>query len=227
MWSTAGFVLSYIKYGDNDAVLHAFTKENGYESFFLKGIYSYRNPKKIFLQPLNELIFFCRQNDGTSLRQVTKIEPVKIPEDIGIRANAAIFFISEFLSQILKNEDKQPKIYAAIQKLVTEISHKNYSADLFFLMEILKISGLAPLLSHGEYLNPESGIFSNDPADKYFTKEISALWKKILDEEENQHITIEPTFRTGMLNSILKYYQWHYPNFRTPKSLDILRQIWD
>ena len=49
------FLLSYTKYGDHDAVLHCFCRENGFESFFAKGIYAPKNKKKAFLFPLNEL----------------------------------------------------------------------------------------------------------------------------------------------------------------------------
>jgi DNA repair protein RecO (recombination protein O) len=49
------FLLSYLKYGDNDAFLHCFSAEEGYQSFFVKGIYSAKNKKKPYLFPLNLL----------------------------------------------------------------------------------------------------------------------------------------------------------------------------
>lgn len=52
------FLLSYTKYGDHDAVLHCFCRENGFESFFAKGIYAPKNKKKAFLFPLNELLVY-------------------------------------------------------------------------------------------------------------------------------------------------------------------------
>ena len=52
------FLLSYTKYGDHDAVLHCFCRENGFESFFAKGIYATKNKKKAFLFPLNELLVY-------------------------------------------------------------------------------------------------------------------------------------------------------------------------
>jgi DNA repair protein RecO (recombination protein O) len=57
MNSQNGFLLSFIKYGENDAVLHCFTEEEGFQSYFLKGIYSKKNKKKALLQPLNKLNF--------------------------------------------------------------------------------------------------------------------------------------------------------------------------
>ena len=44
-----GILLSYIKYGDNDAILHCFTENAGFQSFFMRGIYSPKNKKKAYL----------------------------------------------------------------------------------------------------------------------------------------------------------------------------------
>ncbi|WP_308005690.1 recombination protein O N-terminal domain-containing protein, partial [uncultured Chryseobacterium sp.] len=55
MNSQNGFLLSYIKYGENDAVLHCFTEEDGFQSYFLKGIYAKKNKKKALLLPLSKL----------------------------------------------------------------------------------------------------------------------------------------------------------------------------
>ncbi|MGS0748846.1 recombination protein O N-terminal domain-containing protein [Halpernia sp. GG3] len=40
MTKKKGFLLSYLKYGDNDAILHCFTNDEGFESFYIRGIYA-------------------------------------------------------------------------------------------------------------------------------------------------------------------------------------------
>ena len=46
-----GILLSYIKYGDNDAILHCFTENAGFQSFFMRGIYSPKTRKRPILLP--------------------------------------------------------------------------------------------------------------------------------------------------------------------------------
>ena len=61
----SAFLLSYFKYGENDAVLHCFTLENGFQSFFLKGVYSAKNKKKAYLAPLTYTIIATVGVGGT------------------------------------------------------------------------------------------------------------------------------------------------------------------
>ena len=58
------FLLSYTKYGDHDAVLHCFCRENGFASFFAKGIYAPKNKKKAFRS--------LKNRDGLSIEERPK-----------------------------------------------------------------------------------------------------------------------------------------------------------
>ncbi len=48
MNSQTGFFTLFIKYGENDAILHCFTEEEGFQTYFLRGIYSQKNKRKLF-----------------------------------------------------------------------------------------------------------------------------------------------------------------------------------
>ena len=74
MQTFSGFLLSSIKYGDNDAVVHCFTKEIGFETFFVKGLYAKKNKKKPYLFPLNELFFTVSQSRSGNMQSIQKIE---------------------------------------------------------------------------------------------------------------------------------------------------------
>ena len=73
------FLLSYVRYGDNDAVLHCFSKEAGFQSFFAKGLYSARNKKKAYLFPLNHInIMVAPKRIASGIPNVSKIEMLSI-----------------------------------------------------------------------------------------------------------------------------------------------------
>lgn len=228
MKSQTGFLLSFIKYGENDAVLHCFTEEDGFQTYFLKGIYSKRNKKKALLLPLNKLSFTVNPVKGNGIQSISRfelIENIDIYNDI--RVNTVIFFISDFLNQILKHENKNLSIFSGIDTFIAELSNRNYQCHLLFLVNILKIQGVAPLVGGGDYLDPETGTFSLHPSHQIFTEEISIVWKNALSTEDLYLIKIPALLRKNFLDSLLVYYHYHITEFRIPASLEVIQQIFE
>ena len=85
-----GILLSYIKYGDNDAILHCFTENAGFQSFFMRGIYSPKNKKKAYLTPMTELYFTISDfHKKYNIQTISKIEKVKTLENYEYKGFAA------------------------------------------------------------------------------------------------------------------------------------------
>ncbi|SUX46443.1 DNA repair protein RecO [Chryseobacterium indoltheticum] len=224
----SGFLLSYIKYGENDAVLHCFTEEDGFQTYFLKGIYSKKNKKKAFLLPLNKLNFSISAGKSSGIQTVSRFEIAEINDVYtDIKANTVIFFIADFLNQILRNENKNQIIFHTIDEFILELSRQNYRSHLILLIKILKIQGVAPLLGEGNYLDPETGTFSDVGTHHFFDSENSLLWKLILSAEDPYEIKIPQVFRKKFLDSLLIYYHYHITDFKTPNSLEIIQQIFE
>ncbi|SIT12550.1 DNA replication and repair protein RecO [Chryseobacterium ureilyticum] len=228
MNSQQGFLLSFIKYGENDAVLHCFTEEDGFQSYFLKGIYSKRNKKKAFLQPLNKLSFTINPARGNGIPSISKFELVK-DNDVytDIKVNTVIFFISDFLNQILKFENKNPRIFFSIERFINELENKNYQCHLLFLIAILKVQGVAPLVGEGNFLDPETGTFSITSTHQLFGENISAIWKDVLCSENFYSVKIHSSLRKDFLDSLLIYYHYHITDFKNPTSLEVIQQIFE
>jgi len=220
-----GFLLSYVRYGDQDAILHCFTKELGYCSFFAKGIYSSKNKKKAYLFPLNEIIISTNAHPkGGGIIGVSKIESTHNKDlYLDVKINAIIFFAADFLNQILKNEQSQPSLYAAILSFIDAVEIGNMQAHIGLLCTILKIQGWAPLVSENAYLDPESGVFTNNEKHYLFDKEVSELWKIALSHSNVYEIKLTRKQRQLFLDSILVYFHYHFIDFKTPKSLDVIQ----
>lgn len=224
----SGFLLSYIKYGENDAVLHCFTEEDGFQTYFLKGIYSKKNKKKAFLLPLNKLNFSVSAGKSSGIQTVSRFEIIEVNDVYtDVKANTVIFFIADFLNQILRNENKNQIIFHTIDEFILELSRQNYRSHLILLIKILKIQGVAPLLGEGNYLDPETGTFSNVGTHHFFDSENSLLWKLILSAEDPYEIKIPQVLRKKFLDSLLIYYHYHITDFKTPNSLEIIQQIFE
>lgn len=229
MNSQNGFLLSFIKYGENDAILHCFTEEEGFQTYFLKGIYTRKNKKKAFLLPLNKLNFSIRVGGRSgSMQTISNLEILNL-HDIytDIKANTVVFFISDFLNQILRNENKNPMVFYVINEFIDQLNNKNYQSHLIFLIKILKIQGVAPLLDEENFLDPETGTFSPFSSHLLFDEEISLFWKSILSSPNPYDNKIPSSKRKGFLDSILVYYHYHISDFKTPNSLEIIQQIFE
>jgi len=144
-----------------------------------------------------------------------------------IKANTVIVFIADFLNQILRNEHRNPSISHAIDEFIDELNRRNYRSHLIFLIKFLKIQGFAPLLSEGNYLDPETGTFSPSGTHHLFDSENSLLWKTILSAQNPYEIKIPSALRKNFLDSLLVYYHYHISDFKTPNSLEIIQQIFE
>lgn len=224
----SGFLLSYFKYGENDAVLHCFTLENGFQSFFLKGVYSAKNKKKAYLAPLNELLITVVDKKKISdLHLVSKIECLDdILPEYNVKVSSLAFFVSDFLHQVLRNEQANTLLYQEIKEMKLLISDGDTSAHYTFLIRLLKIFGISPLLQDGNFLNIEKAEFQKFSEENGPNDEVSLIWRKVLEEKFTPQ-KIKKESRKILLDSIIFYYKIHFPDFHTPKSLAILTQVFE
>lgn len=220
-----GFLLSYIKYGDQDAIIHCYTLEQGYKSFFVRGIYSSKNKKKPYLQPLNEINLKIKTKSSSEILEVTSLDAIKVPEYDNFKSTSIIFFISEFLNIILREELEHESIYLEIKNLIINIENRNFSSHFVFMIRMLKILGIAPLINDSEYLDAEKGQFSDQCVNKLNDLFISEIWKNIITKQNPYHIKIQNSLSSNLLDSILFYYSCHFSGFKKPKSLEIIRQM--
>lgn len=223
------FLLSYLKYADNDAILHCFSKESGFQTYFVKGIYAPKNKKKAYLFPLNQINITLSPKKGFSAMQTaTKIEKGELNFDFeDVKTNTILFFVSDFLHQILREETQFNAIYSEIEIFVEELFAKNYNAYIAFIFTVLKSQGISPLMSSGTYLNAETGHFIDVQNHHLFDEEISKMWKNYLSESNPYIVQLNRHARNRMLDSLLLYYQIHFTGFYEPKSLSIIEQIFD
>ena len=219
------FLLSYTKYGDHDAVLHCFCRENGFESFFAKGIYAPRNKKKAFLFPLNELLLYT-SDKKKNIQNVLKIEQ-KNTESFSsdVRKSSILFFISDLLNQVLRNENQNVGIYSEISVFLSQLQIDNFQSHLIFIFRLLKQQGLQPLFSDKTYLNPETGNFEDVEVHHFFNKTISNIWKDLITTQDPYSIKLSRMEKQNFLDSVLTYFHYHFTDFREPRSLEIIKEI--
>lgn len=229
MNSEKGFIIHYLKYGENDVIAHCFTENSGFKAFFLKNILGKNSKKKAFLLPFCELDFQLNsKNKNASIQSILKLELVEA-KDIytDIKSNTIVFFVSDILNQLLRNEYQNTKIYQEINVFLEALQLNNYQAHLIFLVQILKIQGVAPLLQENSFLNPESGTFEATITHHLFNYETSNIWRKILTDQNPYHIELTHSERKAFLDSLLVYFHYHISDFKNPISLEVIQEIFE
>jgi len=223
-----GFLLSYIRYGDHDAILNCFTESHGYFSFFAKGIYAPSNKKKAYLFPLNEVEITVNSIKNGQIVKASKIELLKsYYDEKSLNMNCILMFSSDFLHQVLRNENENHSLYSEIDLFLNALRLGNMTAHSTLVFNILRHNGLHPLDSNLPFLNPQSGNFENQESNALFDEKISEIWKKYIKTVENYTIHIPRAERNLFIESLMMYYSFHFDHFRTPDSLDILKQIFE
>lgn len=218
-------LLGITKYGDYDAILHCYGKEEGFTTYFYKNVF--KTKKRAFLQPLIELSIEVQPSKG-DLERISKIEinsHAAIEWDI--KKNSIIFFVAELLQKILREEPQNTTLYQEILKFKDELYNDKHYAHLTLMVLILEQLGVAPLTASQPFLNPETAHFEDLQSSSHFDETITSLWRDILNSEEPYHIDIKGNFRKPFLESLLLYYSYHVNHFKIPQSLEILKQIFE
>lgn len=229
MQTRCGFLISMIKYAESDMILNCYTKENGYESFFVKGVYNKKNKKKPYLSLLNELVFeFSPQQKYGSMPQVTKIDTnEKLILNENLKIQSILFFIAEFLSILIRQEVANEVFYHQILEFKKQLYLEKYDCHLIFIFIFLRYSGALPSGGGGDYLNPEQGIFTSDLSHKDFDREVSFFWKKMIFSPSPYQEKIPSLVRKKILQSLMTYCKIHLPEFKPMQSLEVLKVIFD
>lgn len=228
MLTETGFLLSYIKYGDHDAVVHVYTREGGYRSCFIRGIFSPKSRKRPYLFPLRELCLTASARQRSGLLSISKLE---LCDDrnlvFNVKAGAVLFFVADILNQLLKNDEANQRFYEEIAAFLDQLENGNYSSHFVFMFKVLSSAGILPLLSSGRFLDPESGQYGAEMSHQLFDADMSDIFRNVIDHHSPYELRFDSSQKAKMLDALMLYFALHIPDFKIPKSLEVVQQIFD
>lgn len=234
--SSKAVVISALKYSDSSLIVKCFTESDGLKSYLLKGILAAKKSKlkAAYFQPLSLLeIVASHKNKGTleSLREVRISFPFQTIH-LDIKKNAIAFFISEILATTITEEEGNPELFsyveAAVQWLDTHSDVANF--PLIFLLQLSKFLGFYPDdtasslacfdLQEGEFVSKPS---LNPVISGYQIELFKVLLSTRLDTPET--LKASRLERKELLRQLLLYFDLHVQGFRTPRSLEVLQEV--
>ncbi|MEG0187091.1 DNA repair protein RecO [Algoriella sp.] len=232
---TKAIVLSSLKYGETSLIIRCFTQEFGLKSFIAKGVFSKKKRNTSLYFPLSEIdlsfqpksneqqLVFLKSAQASYYYESLHFHPIK---------SAIVFFLAEILNLVLKEESSNQEVYFYIEHSLKEFDQKKEDfADfhLIFLLQLSHFLGFYPNLEQdGNLFDLENGFFSNSNSSINMLKAgETVLFKKLLELSftEDSKNTFNQPQRSLLLEILVKYYQIHTTNFKKPKSLQVLHEL--
>ena len=167
------------------------------------------------------------------LQQVHLLYPyTSIPFDL--RKKAVVFFLAEIFHQVVKEEQQEanPSLFDFFQKRMLWLD-ENDTIGGFHLKTVLDLSlfmGFDPNVSDRDapYFDLESGCMSRyRPKANFIEGRLKNLWVEILGMKFDTvaEINVSREEKAALLEYAIKYFKLHLQQFKSPKSTEILNEL--
>lgn len=233
---THAIVLSKIKYRDHDVIVKCYTKNRGIASYLLRGVLkSKKGTTQIaYFQPLSQLEIEenYRANQSLQFIKDVKLSVPYVSMHTNVFKASIVMFLSEVLSATLKEEEANPTLYEFLETTLQWLDHELDFANfhLLFLLELTKHLGFYPETTQMDlpYFNLRSGSFELRAHAPYTVSgENLEFIKQLLSNKFDtlNSIKLHSKQRQSLLNLLLLYFDLHLSDFKKPKSLQVLNQV--
>ena len=229
-------VLSKLKYGDNDLIVKAYTRQSGIVSYILKGVLKQgkRKLKASNFQLLSQLNIELNYKPNRQLQNIKEVQQSYFYKTLHtnvFKASIAMF-LSEILSSVIKEEESNESLFDFLTTSFQWLDHEDDFANfhLLFLVNLTKYLGCYPDTSNikAPFFNMSKGVFSNDENDIYTISDNNlTILKQLLGTnfEDINSIQLNAKQRQSFLNMLLLYFELHLGDFKKPKSLEVFKQV--
>ncbi len=237
--TTNAIVLSKLRFKDNDLIVKCYTQQQGIISYLLKGVFASKksNKKVAYFQLLSQLQLETDYKSSRSLHYIKDIKTHFLYTTLhtNILKSAIVMFLADVLAHALQEEEQNDGLYSYLQTTLQWLDANSSFSNfhLLFLLELTKYLGFYPDKSQIEtasYFNLVDGEFQHENRSKYsVSSENLTLLKQLLGTtfDELNSIKINAKQRQSFLALILVYFELHLGNFKKPKSLQILNDVFN
>ncbi|MFV0540432.1 MAG: DNA repair protein RecO [Aestuariibaculum sp.] len=232
---TKAIVLSKLKYRDNDLIVRCYTQQKGILSFMVRGIFKSKKStaKSAYFQPLSQLYLIVDYKENHSLQSIKETKPAMVYSSLhtNVIKASVVMFLSEVLTYVLKEEEANAILYSYLETTLSWFDEQNNFANfhLLFLLNLTKYLGFYPDIKHIDYpyFNLTDGKFSLYKST-VSTQDV-VLLKQLLNSKFDglSELKIHSKQRKSFLSILLTYYGLHLGDFKKPKSLTVLNQVFN
>jgi DNA repair protein RecO (recombination protein O) len=235
--STKAIVIHSLKYSDTSLIVKLFTEKEGIKSYLLKGVLNKKSNIKIaFFQPLNLLEIVANHNNKGALNIIKELQSdyhfQSIPTNIV--KQSMLLFLAEVLNSTLIEDGAHESLFEYLKTALIWLDSNEKSANfhLLFLLNLTKYLGFYPETSqyNAPIFDLEEGKFSfQSDARLVLINNDLLLFKSLLGTnfDNIEQLKLNAEKRHQMLNILIQYFELHISGFKKPKSLSILKSIFE
>jgi DNA repair protein RecO (recombination protein O) len=234
---TKAIVLTSIKYGEADLIVKCLTEE-GIKSYLIRSIFRSRSKKlKIgYFQALSQLEISAYHNKQGNLNKISEARASYLYQSLAtnIYKQSIALFLAEVLTYALKEEEQNQVqfsfIESSLQWLDQHDSFTNF--HLVFMIKLTKYLGFYPDAENdgAVYFDLEEGTFkSMKPFRNFLSGKKLILFKSIIGIKFDDMVRLKwnSEYRQIVLDILLEYYELHLPGFKKPRSLKVLKEVFN
>lgn len=127
------YLLHQRPYGDNSAILEAFSREHGRVGILAKGVRSGRSRRQGMLQPFGELLLSWASRG--ELATLTGVEPAETPRNLRGTRLVSGLYLNELLMRLLRRDDPHPELYDDYRRALAALAAGEAEAYLLRVFE--------------------------------------------------------------------------------------------
>ncbi|WP_223032485.1 DNA repair protein RecO [Hanstruepera marina] len=232
--SNKAIVLSKIKYRDNDLIVKCYTEKRGVVSYLVKNAFKKKNTVAYF-QLLSQLLIEENYRNNQNLHYISEVKLNNTYSTLhsNVLKSSIVIFLTEVLSIILKEEEQNQDLYDFLENALLWLDNDNQFANfhILFLLKLTKHLGFYPEESVNNHFifNLETGQFEKDLNKHSLSVKNNDILKHLLGMKFDglNTLKLNANQRQSFLNALLLYFELHLGNFKKPKSLLVLNQVFN
>ena len=231
---TNAIVLSSLRFNEKSLIVKCFTQADGLKSYFVRDAFSTKknNTKIAYFQPLTILAIEATHKKNANLNYFKEIR-IAVPFQtiyINFVKSTIVMFVAEMLHHSIHEEEQNDDLFMFIETALIWLDQHELITNfhLIFTIELTKFIGFYPDISNIEYsyFDFKEGFFTLIQTATSFSLAETVLLKKLLKlsfENSNKIFVVEE--RQLLLKILMDYYKIHLENFKEPKSIAVLKEV--
>lgn len=231
----SAIVFGSIAVKDNGSVVKVFTENNGLVSLYVSGSGKKKATRNAILQPLSycDIEFVANKRSTLSNLKLAKLNIPLFGIQGDIVKNTVALFLADVLNKIVP-EERDPELFTFLKNAILLFNEMETGVANFhvaFLIRLTKWLGFYPYFLDENYTNFDlkEGVFMHGKPNHphYLEADETRFLARFLQEDWLRlgEIKLQGKDRLLLLRAVITFYSLHIPNFREPKSLAILEEV--
>ncbi|MFN4298358.1 MAG: DNA repair protein RecO [Thermaurantimonas sp.] len=230
-------ILSSVTASGGAVIITALTDVYGKISFITKGIYSKKAVvKPAYLMPLNILELQIEYRQNKDLHFIREAKPLFIPSSLEAQPTkrAISFFVAEVILRCIHEHQPLPAVFEFVFRWIEAFDESEHSAGLivhWLLAHLIKMLGIEPnLLPGNHWLDLVEGkSVAEEPHHPQKARPDLATQLYLLFNQTDMYNpdSVGKSAKSELLDVLLLYLRLHIPEFGTPKTLSVLKELFE